>query len=579
MANRTCIKIVLFIFIYLLVTVYGGKQQIKICMKQPDMPLTIREEDWKIKYLEIFQKFIEEKAKDDKRLNNYEIDIYLYPYSEFDKNKAENQILVLYYMEDLIVKLQKKEIDILILDDDILFSEMSLFESSDVFKILKSRYPSLDYFQDLSKYIKKEDLSFHDPKILSGGIYEDKLIGIPYEHDFNVLFYRLEEPNSKAYNDTQLYLENMEKYTWDDLIKQIYINTQELKISLINDNDLLNFFIEYASNHFNLSREYDPDILKLFYNETFTDFYKSFHDIIKSISEDKMISNTFKITLDYLFGMYMYNNSTFFKGKASHNILFKLMNKKVSNNTDNIIPLTLPPKYQSVNTHKYLVVNKLSEINPEILAKIALIITSKEAQLERADVLGSIPTFDFTKKDSDPDLQNYCNENSEICNAMDKMKKIYLKDIFKPDKLVPFFEIESFLPIAIRHYLIKKDPSYVEQTFKNINEFITDRLEHPYIKVISPTFCEIIVAGCILNLIEVMKYLPPYSAVKIKIFTLVGALSTNMIYIPMFAVTFRIFHIFRTKSLKNNVLIKRKLLIIDIMRTMIYYMIYIEDIL
>jgi len=151
-----------------------------------------------------------------------------------------------------------------IIDDRIFFNEMAQIESSMVYKEVKYRHPSLELYHDLSKYIKKEDLEFHDPKILSGGMYEGKIIGIPFEFDFDVMYYQKEEPNSKAYNDTQLLLNNMENYTWVSLINQMILNNQPFMISLGDDNDLLNFIIEYTSNFYNLSREYDPNFMIFF---------------------------------------------------------------------------------------------------------------------------------------------------------------------------------------------------------------------------------------------------------------------------------------------------------------------------
>jgi len=146
----------------------------------------------------------------------------------------------------------------------------------------------------------------------------------------------------------------------------------------------------------------------------------------------------------------------------------------LNNNTD--IPFTLPPKYQSVTTYKYLVANKYSKIKPEILPEVALILTSKEAQLFRVNNFGDIPTFDFSKKDSDPYLQYYCNKNPIICSAMKKMKKLYLRDIFKSNTMVPFYDVECNFPVRIKNFLLNCDFEYNQNTFINMNEFITDHL-------------------------------------------------------------------------------------------------------
>jgi len=173
---------------------------------------------------------------------------------------------------------------------------------------------------------------------------------------------------------------------------------------------------------------------------------------------------------------------------------------------------------------------------------------------------------------------------------MEKMKRIYIRDIFKSDTMVPFFEIECYFPRLFKSFYLYSNVDYVISPFKHMNEFITDHLgvygvlsiifiiltilffifiifmtyklkNHPYIKVISPIFCNLIVIGCIFNLIKVIKFIPPYSETKIKIFLILGTLGTNLIYIPMFAVTYRIFHILKSKSLKHNGLTDKQLFI------------------
>jgi len=101
------------------------------------------------------------------------------------------------------------------------------------------------------------------------------------------MYYHKEKPNSKEYNDIQLLLDNIEKYTWNDLINQMSENSQYFEPSLGDDNDMLNFFIEYTSNHYNSSKAYDPNFMKLFYNETSYTFFDEFYDLVYYL-------NTFK---------------------------------------------------------------------------------------------------------------------------------------------------------------------------------------------------------------------------------------------------------------------------------------------
>ncbi|ORX59214.1 hypothetical protein BCR36DRAFT_408728 [Piromyces finnis] len=84
--------------------------------------------------------------------------------------------------------------------------------------------------------------------------------------------------------------------------------------------------------------------------------------------------------------------------------------------------------------------------------------------------------------------------------------------------------------------------------------------EHPYIKVISPLFCNLIVVGCILNMFKLIKFIPPYSIGKMKLFSIIGTLGTNLIYIPMFVVAYRIFRIYKTKSFMSKSLNNQRLL-------------------
>jgi len=62
-------------------------------------------------------------------------------------------------------------------------------------------------------------------------------------------------------------------------------------------------------------------------------------------------------------------------------------------------------------------------------------------------------------------------------------------------------------------------------------------------------------------LIKIIKFIPPYSETKIKKILLLGTLGTNLIYIPMFGVTYRIFLVFKMNSLKINIINDRQLLI------------------
>ncbi|OUM63268.1 hypothetical protein PIROE2DRAFT_61391 [Piromyces sp. E2] len=570
-----------FIF-YLFVTAYtANKQRIKIGVKESDMSTIVKQMNLD-EYKNYLNNYFIERTKDNEELNKYELDLYDYPYP-IDRTGRSTALT---FMINLCRKhLPNRDYDLLVLDDRILFNEIALMESEWVLQHNHYKHPSLELFHDLSKYISKKDLEIHDPKIVSGGIFEDNIIGIPYEFDFDVMYYRNREVNSKAYNDTQLLVDHMENNTWDELLNQMSINSQPLNISLADDSSTLNFVIEYTSNYYNLSSEYDPNYIKLFYNDTAYEYYPKIRNFVVSISKNSDPKNTALTSREELFENFVDNTTTFFKARASHSIFFKdeMLNSDIL--------LTLPPKYQSATTHSYLVANKFSKIDPEILAKVALLLTDKDTQLFRAEKICSIPTFDFTKKDSDPVIQTYCSNNPVICNAIDKMKKLYIRDIFKSDYMTAFYEIICFMPIKFKNYFIDPtDLELIRKSFINMNEFITSDLgvfgilsliiisltiiifiyinimtykfkEHPYIKVISPIFCNLIVLGCIINLIKIIKYFPPFSIGKIKVILILETIGTNLIYIPMFAVAYRIFRIYKTKTLMSFALNNKHLLI------------------
>ncbi|ORX50029.1 hypothetical protein BCR36DRAFT_412521 [Piromyces finnis] len=563
-------KIFFFILIYLSSVLCEENQKIKICIKQQDMTDSVSFEYWE-NYKNELKNYFAEKVKDNEKLNNYELDIYFYPYLV----ETDGQSKIFDYINNLVDGLSNKEYDMIILDERILFNDIALMESEWIYKNINYRQPSLELLHDLSEYINKKDLNFHDPKVLSYGMNENKIYGIPFEYDFDVLYYHKDGEISNENSDTLTLIENMEDYTWESLLKQMDKNGQSLRVSLSDDNDLLNFIIEYTSNNYKLSVKNNPNYMKLFYNESSSTYYTKLRDLVKSFSQNKDVKSAIESTLNDAYNSFLAKNSTFFKAKASHNFLFK---SKYGNDG---IPLSLPPKYQSATTNKYLVANKYSDIKPDLLAEVALILTDKEAQLFRAEKYGSIPTFDFTKKDSDQYLQDYCNNNPVICDAMDKMEKLYIRDIFSSDTMVPFYEILCFIPIRFKNYFLSNDLEYIKSSLQNVNEFVTSNLgiygtlskisvlfvigfccyvifmtyilkEHPYIKVMSPPYCNLIVIGCILNMIKLMKFNPPYTLKKIKTYLFIETLSTSLIFIPMFVIIYRIYYIYKTKSLPKK---------------------------
>eukprot|EP00833_Pecoramyces_ruminatium_P005064 jgi/Orpsp1_1/1179096/evm.model.c7180000067907.1 len=174
------------------------------------------------------------------------------------------------------------------------------------------------------------------------------------------------------------------------------------------------------------------------------------------------------------------------------------------------------------------------------------------------------------------------------------MKRIHLKEMFKSKYSPPFFEIMMNLPVKLKkHLILNEDIKDTIIIFQTIHELITNNLgiygilayiftslfaislfivmylinkyrKEPYLRVISPDFCNMIVFGCIMNMVKILECLPPYSSFKAKYFYFHETLSIGLIYIPMFAITYRIYAIYQTKSFKSNFLNNKALLIIII---------------
>eukprot|EP00833_Pecoramyces_ruminatium_P001564 jgi/Orpsp1_1/1175596/evm.model.c7180000054472.1 len=497
-----------------------------------------------LQYESFINNYFIEKNINDPELKNYEISFEFY---EYETSSKKNNVVYFFAALNIIDNWNDGIYDLMIFDDRFLFSEISDMELEYVEYYLHYCKPSLELLEDLSDYINEEDINFHDQKVLNDGKFENKIYGLPYEIDFNVLYY--DNENSKA----KEIVENIEDLTWDNVWNKLKPSNL-LNIALGDDNSFLDFFAEYTNSYYNVTKEYDKNFYKLFYNETGENLYQSFINLIKGYSGiDQYNVTSFEylsslkdnIELIYLFSAFLsyddaYNdflngNSTaFYRGRASHYPFFYL-------NDYSNIGISLPPKYLSTVTEQYLVVNKQSKIDKKILTKIALQLTSKDFQLLKAEYFGSIPTFDLNKIDKYSEISDYCQLQPELCNIMIKMKKIYLKEMFKSKYSAPFFEIMIHLP------------------FRKL----------PYIKVISPKFCKMVVLGCTMNMINALQYMPPFSMFKIKFFHVYEAICTSLIYIPMFAITFRIYTIYQTKSFNSNFLSNKSLLYIIIILILI----------
>eukprot|EP00833_Pecoramyces_ruminatium_P010981 jgi/Orpsp1_1/1185013/evm.model.c7180000091959.1 len=438
------------------------RTEIKIFIRQPDMPYIYDTYEWSIYYNELMNKKFDEMVERDgiSILKNVDLNFTFYEYEPMTSSYPAYYLfiddLVYYWIDD-------PSYDLFVFDDRLLFSEFSFMESDYVESYFRDRKFSVNYLVNLSEYINKDDLKFNHPRILDDGISDDfgkrELYGLPYEMDFEVLYYFNDDDKANAI------VKDMKNLTWDDVWKKIESSNDRLKVALGDDNDMFSFFIEYTNGKYNMTKEYDKYFYNMLYNDTAESIFTSFRQLIENFS-DEGIKNTILTIQDDAYDQFMIRNTTFFKGKASHHYIFDNDEENRSK-----ISMTLPPKYLSTVIEKYLTISKLSNIDTKVLVEAAKILTSKEMQLFKAEHFGSIPTFDISKKNEDNDIKSFCQSQSTICDWIEKMKRIVLKDFFKSRYSSPLFEIELTLsPRFKKHYLMNNDISTMIFVFKNMHE-------------------------------------------------------------------------------------------------------------
>eukprot|EP00833_Pecoramyces_ruminatium_P006366 jgi/Orpsp1_1/1180398/evm.model.c7180000073244.1 len=578
-----CISFIIF-HIYFSIKV-EAKDVIKILMKKPN--------SFEAQNLETYNYLINEYFTNKNSTDNVNIEIEFSYCDETNVIKKVMNILNKEYYNDseyvnyltCIIKHLKNPIyDMMILDERYLFSDISLIENfiiEDNFNFRKLH----QNFVDFSLYINNNDLSHHDKMILKDGNFMEKIYGLPYEFDFDLLYYKGE---SNKFNN---YIIEDNKI-WNDMITTS-TNKNETKYPIriaFDDNDeLLNLFIEYTSTLYNIQKfrnpynsttniitkdNYNSYYFNIFYNEQSSTLFNSFRNFVDKCSELNM-ETKLKMDMEKTYKYFYEENNSIFKGKASQYFFFQ------SNNNQGIDISILPKGYCAIN-EKYLVINRNSNKPLDKLVKIALQLTSKEMQFYKAKKLGSIPTFNFTKDDEI--IKNYCKENSKLCSIIEKVKQLPIKDFFKiNDYSASFMEIRLLLPNIIKNFLENGKLEPIISAFKNIEVIkmttpykidksilglyifmnilvlisffviimIYKYRKHPYLKIISPRFSNLIIFGFILNIFTPFFLIQNYSILRCKISYIYGNICKSLILLPMFTISLRIFYIYTNKSKVN----------------------------
>eukprot|EP00833_Pecoramyces_ruminatium_P009960 jgi/Orpsp1_1/1183992/evm.model.c7180000087548.1 len=561
-------------------------------MEKPDLKeLQYTEQD-----LLSLNEYFKTLSANDAELQNVNVNFIYFQFTPNYNKSLEHQQYIAYakFLSEQL-RNSNSNIDMMIIDDRLLFSSDSFAESLVTEKAFKLRNLH-KHFINLSEIININSLDYHDPNILKDGMFENALYGLPFELDFDLLYY---DNTIQGLND----LTNTTQLSWDDLLSKVppssslpsstssvsstsstsssssststststSSSTYPLGYGFFDDDELLNFFIEYASEKYNLTeeRKNDPNsnYYDVFYNETSVELYKSFRNFIdKNVGFENMMDE-----IPEAYHKFSAGETAFFKGKVSYAPLFKAENRVSS---------ILQPKLFSTLNEKFIVINQHSKIKKEILAKVAQHLTSKSMQLYKYEKFGKIPTFNLRKSTTDEDILNFCVESSWLCQSLEQINRIRIKEIFSGKFSASFILIRINIPLYLDRYIRSDYTKNITLSLKNTKElmmtspngfntstFILYTImgiftilsvlimlnvyayrKHPYIKAISPRFCNLIIIGFIMSINSPVFIIQIHSVLKCQIYYIYNILNRNLILLPMFMIAFRIFCIYRNKS-------------------------------
>eukprot|EP00833_Pecoramyces_ruminatium_P010526 jgi/Orpsp1_1/1184558/evm.model.c7180000090024.1 len=190
------INILLFNIILILCyhQVFADDSIIQILVDKPD---ALTESNWNV-----YSTFMDSQ---DFHINGKSIKVHfnfnsMDSFTNFGKEKYNS------YYSSFVEEIQKSDYDMMIVDDRFLFSDYSYIKSD----FVVSAAGILDFHEnyvDLTKEVKKEELSFHNEDVLSRCYLDDHLYALPFEMDFDVIYGH----NANVQKD-------LEFKTWNDLL-------------------------------------------------------------------------------------------------------------------------------------------------------------------------------------------------------------------------------------------------------------------------------------------------------------------------------------------------------------------------
>jgi ABC-type glycerol-3-phosphate transport system substrate-binding protein len=105
--------------------------------------------------------------------------------------------------------------DFMVMDDRIFFDDIGIMSATYVPYYVNIDYPSLTLLMDYKDYINDEEMDFHNPKQYKEGKYDGHIYGLPFDIDFEGLYYHNDDEKAISI------VENIGYKTWDDLVDEL----------------------------------------------------------------------------------------------------------------------------------------------------------------------------------------------------------------------------------------------------------------------------------------------------------------------------------------------------------------------
>jgi len=550
-----------------------AKEVFNILINKPDF----NENEYLKKYNEVIEQYIEIN-----RIDNYDIKFsYCSPtatdgehLSQVYKDANSPFSIDVEYARNFnctLRELKNTNYDIMILDDRFLYGDNGYAD----YLLLKDEFDYnklTNYFVDYNNYnINNENINHHDTDIFNDGKLGSKknLYGLPYELDFDLVYYHERNDNSKDL----LALDVSDSSFGNEL------PSEEILSAGFGDNDeLFNFFSEFIRYQYNIPKGNDPTSYEQLYDDNANKIYDSFRQYTLRFTGDD-IEKTLNTTIKDAYNTFLDDENKLLRGKASwYKNLKEIENVSIKMNS-------LPHEITMIN-QKYVVINKNSPKQYEELIEVALLLSSKEMQIYRALQMGSIPTFKF-KESSDESVASYCQMNSEICEILKKINPIRINNIYrKKDISAQFLEIRLIVPLGLKKTLVDPNNYNAKMVLQNVIDnwngtydngngvtlemglflmlnilnigitifflfimfMVHINRRHPYIKAMSPQLTNITILGLVLRMLHPLTFTIAFTRFLCQLTAILNFVINNLIYLPLLAIIFRIYYIYTNIS-------------------------------